>query len=207
PKSAAPYRLARDIYRQYLDTFPQSESAGSMRFYYAEILYALEEWDAAATEYGKVVEAEPKGSQAQRAAYNAILALEKAVAIAKGKLKKRELADAAKVEERKDKGHVDRGAGKLRLETVTRDVQPEPIPENEQKLIAASDSSRTASSVRLARSASSRRLAWRRARGSSTRCSSTRRRRTSPSPRASSAPSWRAIRRASTRRRRSTTRS
>ena len=138
-KSAATYRLARDIYRQYLDTFPQSESTASMRFYYAEILYALEEWDAAAMEYGKVVEADPKGSQAQRAAYNAILALEKAVAIAKGKLKKRELADAAKVEERKDKGHVDRGAGKLRLETVTRDVQPEPIPENEQKLIAACD--------------------------------------------------------------------
>jgi TolA-binding protein len=138
-KSAATYRLARDIYRQYLDTFPQSESAASMRFYYAEILYALEEWDAAAAEYGRVVEADPKGPQAQRAAYNAILALEKAVAIAKGKLKKRELADAAKVDERRDKGHLDRGGAKLRLETVARDVQPEPIPENEQKLIAACD--------------------------------------------------------------------
>src|SRR5207237_1322916 len=82
-KSAATYRLARDIYRQYLDTFPQSESTASMRFYYAEILYALEEWDTAAMEYGKVVEADPKGSQAQRAAYNAILALEKAVDAAK----------------------------------------------------------------------------------------------------------------------------
>src|SRR5205814_807601 len=28
-KSAATYRLARDIYRQYLETFPQSESASS----------------------------------------------------------------------------------------------------------------------------------------------------------------------------------
>src|SRR5438094_5603020 len=98
-----------------------------MRFYYAEILYALEEWDAAATECGTVVEADSKGPQAQRAAYNAILALEKAVASAKGKLKKRELDDAAKVDERKDKGQVDRGGGKLRLDTVTRELQPEPI--------------------------------------------------------------------------------
>jgi len=137
-KSAATYRLARDIYRQYLETFPQSESASSMRFYFAEILYALEEWDAAAAEYGKVVESDPKGPQAQRAAYDAILALEKAVAIDKGKLRKRELADAAKVDEHQDKGQVDR-VRKLRLETVTREVQPEPIPENEQKLIAACD--------------------------------------------------------------------
>ena len=137
-KSAATYRLARDIYRQYLDTFPQSESAASMRFYYAEILYALEEWDAAAAEYQKVVEADPKGPQAQRAAYDAILALEKAVAVVKGKLKKRELADAAKVDEHKDKGQVDR-VRKPRLETVTRDVEAEPIPENEQRLIAACD--------------------------------------------------------------------
>src|SRR5262249_14688955 len=51
-KSAATYRLARDIYRQYLDTFPHSEAAPSMRFYQAEILYALEECDAAAEQSG-----------------------------------------------------------------------------------------------------------------------------------------------------------
>src|SRR5205085_374019 len=51
----------------------------------------------------------------------------------------RELVDAAKVEERKDKGHVDRGGRNLPVETVTRNLQPEPIPENEQKLIAACD--------------------------------------------------------------------
>jgi TolA-binding protein len=136
-KSAATYRLARDIYRQYLDTFPRSDAAPSMRFYYAEILYALEEWDAAAAEYGSVVEGAPQGQHAQRAAYNAILALEKSVGIARGNLKRRELSDAARVEERKDKGQVERG-GTLKKAAI-RDVQEEPIPENEQKLIAACD--------------------------------------------------------------------
>jgi TolA-binding protein len=137
-KSAATYRLARDIYRQYLDNFPQSEAAVSMRFYSAEILYALEEWDAAAGEYAQVLEADPRGPFAQRAAYDAILALEKSVDVAKGRLKKRELADAAKIEERKDKGQVEQKRS-LRLQTVTREVQEEAIPGNEEKLIAACD--------------------------------------------------------------------
>lgn len=137
-KSAATYRLARDIYRQYLDTFPGSEAAVSMRFYFAEILYALEEWDAAADEYGRVLEAAPGGEYAQRAAYDAVLALEKSVDISKGKLKKRELADAAKIEERKDKGHVDQKRS-LRLQAVTREIEEQEVPENEQKLIAACD--------------------------------------------------------------------
>ncbi len=137
-KSAATYRLARDIYRQYLDTFPHSEAAVAMRFYEAEILYALEEWDAAAGQYGMVVEADPAGTWAQRAGYNAILALEKSVDIAKGKRKKRELEDAARVDERKAKGQVDRSRN-LKIQAVTKEVREEPIPENEQKLIAACD--------------------------------------------------------------------
>ena len=137
-KSAATYRLARDIYRQYLETFPQSESAVSMRFYSAEILYALEDWDAAAEEYGKVVEKAPEGPHARRAAYNAILALEKSVDTAKGKLKKRELGDSAKIEEGRDKGQLDRSR-KLQIEAFARDVEEQRIPVNEEKLIAACD--------------------------------------------------------------------
>jgi TolA-binding protein len=137
-KSAATYRLARDIYRQYLDTFPQSEAALSMRFYQAEILYALEEWDAAAEQYGRVVEADPRGRHAQSAAYNAVLALEKSVDIAKGKLKRREIADATRIDERKAKGQMDR-LHTLQIQAVARDAGEDPIPENEQKLIAACD--------------------------------------------------------------------
>jgi TolA-binding protein len=137
-KSAATYRLARDIYRQYLDAFAQSEAAPSMRFYQAEILYALEEWDAAAEQYGLVVDADPRGPHAQRAAYDAILALEKSVDIAKGKLKKRELADGARIDELKVKGYVDRRRT-VQIEAGTRDAPEETIPQNEQALIAACD--------------------------------------------------------------------
>ena len=135
-KSVATYKLARDIYRQYLETFPESETASSMRFYFAEILYALEDWDAAAQQYGQVVESDPKGSYAQKAAYDAILALEKSVDIGKGKLKKRELADATRIDERKAKGQVEQ-TRTLRLQTVTKEIPEEPIPDNEQKLIGA----------------------------------------------------------------------
>ena len=135
-KSAATYKLSRDIYRQYLDTFPQSETAYSMRFFYAEILYALEQWDEAAEQYHQVVAADPKGAYAQKAAYDEILALEKSVDISKGKLKKRELADATKIDERKAKGQVEQKRT-IKLQTVTKEIQEEAIPDNERRLIAA----------------------------------------------------------------------
>ncbi|MGZ6142978.1 MAG: tetratricopeptide repeat protein, partial [Myxococcales bacterium] len=135
-KSVATYKLARDIYRQYLETFPDSETAYSMRFFYAEILYALEDWDEAAVQYGKVADADPKASYAQKSAYDAILALEKSVDIAKGKLKKHELAASEKIDERKAKGSVEQNRT-IKLQTVTKEIPEEPIPENEQKLIAA----------------------------------------------------------------------
>ena len=135
-KSVATYKLARDIYRQYLETFPESDSAYSMRFYYAEILYALEEWDEAAVQYDKVAAADPKGSYAQKSAYDAILALEKSVDIAKGKLKKRELAAGEKIDERRAKGSVE-NTRSIKLQTVTKEIPEETIPDNEQKLIAA----------------------------------------------------------------------
>jgi TolA-binding protein len=135
-KSVATYKLARDIYKQYLETFPDSETAYSMRFFHAEILYALEDWDAAAEQYDKVVDSDPKGQYATKAAYDAILALEKSVGIAKGKLKRRELADATRIDERKAKGQVEQGRS-IKLEKVTKETEEQPIPENEQRLIAA----------------------------------------------------------------------
>jgi TolA-binding protein len=135
-KSVATYKLTRDIYRQYLETFPGSEAAYPMRFYYAEILYALEEWDEAAAQYDRVVDADPKGIYAQKAAYDTILALEKSVGVAKGKLKKRELAAGEKIDERKAKGQVEQSRN-IKLQTVTKEIPEEEIPEAEQKLIAA----------------------------------------------------------------------
>src|SRR5207237_366631 len=132
--NAATYRLARDIYRRYLDSFPESESAYNLRFYYAEILYALEEWHAAADQYARVAEADAKGEFAQRAANDAILALEKAMAVAQGRLGTGELADAARVDEQRPKGTVEQGSPG---EQSARDDREEPIPELDGQLVTA----------------------------------------------------------------------
>ncbi|MFL5311488.1 MAG: tetratricopeptide repeat protein [Myxococcales bacterium] len=135
-KNAGTYRLARDIYKRYLDAFPDGESAYRLRFYYAEILYALEEWEPAGEQYARVADADSKGEYARKAAYDAVLALEKAVAIAQGKLQKRELRDAARVDEHQAKGRVGQG-GTERVGAAAKGGQEEAIPELEQKLVFA----------------------------------------------------------------------
>ena len=132
-KSAATYRIARDMYRQYLDAYPEAEAATRLRFYYAEILWSLEEWEAAAEQYGKVADADPKGEFARKAAYDAILALEKVDAQAKGKLATGKLSDDATVDERRAKGEA-----KVSTEK-TASAAPEPLPALEQKLAVACD--------------------------------------------------------------------
>jgi cellulose synthase operon protein C len=82
------------------------------------------------------VDQRPQGQYAQKSAYDAILALEKSVDIAKGKLKKRELAASEKIDERKAKGQVEQ-ARDLERQAVSKEIPEEPIPEKEQKLIAA----------------------------------------------------------------------
>jgi len=142
-KSVATYRLARDIYRDYLDTFPKAEDAYNLRFLYAETLYALDQWDEAAGQYTRVVDENPQGTYTRQAAYDAILALEKAVAVSKGKLKRRELADTTRIDEKKAKGRVDEKR-KLRRIDITKETAEESIPEIEQKLIAACEKYLTA---------------------------------------------------------------
>jgi cellulose synthase operon protein C len=132
-KSAATYRIARDMYRQYLDAYPEVEAATRLRFYYAEILWSLEEWDAAAEQYGKVAEADPKGEFARKAAYDAVLALEKVDAQAKGKLAAKKLADDAQVDERRAKGEAIVATEKAAASA------PEALPEVERKLAVACD--------------------------------------------------------------------
>jgi len=133
-KSAATYRIARDMYRQYLEAYPEAEAATRLRFYYAEILWSLEEWEAAAEQYGKVAEADPKGEFAPKAAYDAILALEKVNAQAKGKLGKGSLADDAPVDERRAKGEAD-----VSTEKTAASAAPEALGEIERKLAVACD--------------------------------------------------------------------
>jgi TolA-binding protein len=135
-KSVATYRLARDIYREYLTTFPQAEDAYNLRFLYAETLYALDQWADAAEQYARVVDEGPQGTYRKQAAYDAILALEKEVAVSKGKLRRRELGGATKIDVRRDKGKVEEKR-KISRADVTRESAEQAIPALELKLLAA----------------------------------------------------------------------
>ncbi|MHB1843824.1 MAG: tetratricopeptide repeat protein, partial [Deltaproteobacteria bacterium] len=135
-KSVATYRLARDIYKEYLDSFPDSDNAYNLRFYYAEILYALQEWDKAAEQYELVVKKDPKGAYGKSAAYDTILCCEKLVAISQGRLQQRELSDNEKIDEKQKKGVIQKHS---MIAKANKSVHEEPIPHWEQKLADASD--------------------------------------------------------------------
>lgn len=137
-KEVKTYRLAAQIYKDYLDSFADSDHAYNLRFYYAEILWTLEEWELAAEQYELVYDADNEGTYATTAAYNALLAYEKLIAIDKGELARSQLRDDQKVDEDKDKG---RAAQNKRVTTteIAKDVQAEEIPRWEQKMIEACD--------------------------------------------------------------------
>jgi TolA-binding protein len=73
------YGLARDIYKEYLDRFPESDQSNRMRFFYAEILYLMKDYVAASKEYYTVVEQKPDGEYSRNAAYAAVLCYEQLV--------------------------------------------------------------------------------------------------------------------------------
>lgn len=135
------YQLARDIYAKYLDAFSDTESAYSMRFFYAEVLWALKQWKVAAEQYDRIarakVDGKAKGKYARNAAYNSILAWEKmSLEGAEGKLDEK-----AKVDEKQAKGKTDKNVTKLTIANLSKEKEykEEPIPEVEQKLSAACD--------------------------------------------------------------------
>jgi TolA-binding protein len=63
---------AADVYREYLALFPQHPRAYDLRFFYAELEYALEDWEPAAVAYAAV--AKQPGKWREQAAYDAVLA-------------------------------------------------------------------------------------------------------------------------------------
>ncbi len=136
-KSVATYELAETIYKKYLENFPDSESSYTLRFYYAEILWALQKYDLAAIEYDKTVEKDVKGNFASKAAYDGILCYEKLVAIDKGQLKLQELKKEQKIDEKKSKGNIE--SRKQIVAAATKDDKESVLSEHEQKLVAACD--------------------------------------------------------------------
>jgi tetratricopeptide (TPR) repeat protein len=157
-KEVKTYKLARDIYKEYVDAFASAEDenfvadqAFNLKFYYAEILWALEEWEPAAKQYDGVTAFKvPNRSEAKEAAnekyrqssaFNAILAYDKLVKIERGLLAKSELKDEQKIEENKKKDKVEK-AKKLEKRTA-EEMAEKPITDFEKKLVAACDAYNT----------------------------------------------------------------
>lgn len=137
-KKAEDYFLARDIYKEYLEAFPDSDEAYRLNFYYAEILWDLDEWEAAAVQYDNVVKRDPNGEYTRNSAWNAILAWEK---IVKGE-KARSFKEGEKIDESDKKRRKTGKVSKVvQIEQIKKGQKYEakPIPDAEQKLAAACD--------------------------------------------------------------------
>lgn len=147
------YKLARDIYREYLDAFASSsdprwisDQAFNLRFYYAEILWTLEDWAGAAEQYDQVARARIPDRESARsiahdeyrktAAFDAILAYDKLVKIERGELSASTLHDGDKVDGSKAKGDVEKGVA---LAKTPGEGAEQPLTSAEQKLVAACD--------------------------------------------------------------------
>lgn len=107
------YALAERAYGVYIDEFPESSHAYDVHYAYGELKYKLKKYDEAYDEYMKVVKIDPKGKHSRFCAESAIFAAEELIK-----------ADGG-TNTRKTTGKVG------------KDVQPQELTENEQKLIAA----------------------------------------------------------------------
>lgn len=153
-KSVDTYRLARDIYKQYVDAFASgadenfiSDFAFNLRFYYAEILWALEEWEPAAQQYDAVVTfkipARDTAKEAsnekyrQSSAYNSILAYTNLVKIERGVMQKTDVKATKVVDEKAKKGTVEKGQ-KITKRKAS-ELKELPLTKVENLLVAACD--------------------------------------------------------------------
>ncbi len=107
------YGLAETAYTVYLENFPKSSHAYEVRYAIGELKWTLKKFDEAYDQYMKVVEIDPKGKHSRFCAESAIFAAEELI--------------------KKDGGSKIDGKTKK----VDKNVQPEELTGNEQKLIAA----------------------------------------------------------------------
>lgn len=117
--NATDYALAYDLYSDYVQTFPETPQAYNMTFFFAELLYKLEKWKEAATQYERALELKADGEYTKDAAHGAVLAYKKLLDI------------------KQDKGSGSAGEGGD--ETAEGVPAAKPIPEDHQRYIAACD--------------------------------------------------------------------
>jgi tetratricopeptide (TPR) repeat protein len=73
------YEYSYELYRDYLDLFPDKKEAYDMRFFYAELLWKLEKFEQAGEQYVKVYTLDPKGQWAEPAAEESVRAYDELV--------------------------------------------------------------------------------------------------------------------------------
>jgi TolA-binding protein len=117
-QNAETYALAERAYRTFLAHFPDDKQAYEMTYYLGELLWVEKRWPDAAATYTRVVEMKPGGKFLRDAAYAAVLAWQNAL-----------LAD--------DDPQRLRAEEERARAAKQKDFAPRPIPENEQRMIAA----------------------------------------------------------------------
>ena len=75
------YALAYELYKSYLNSYPDSKDAYIMTFFYGELLYRLKKFDEAAVQYDNVIDMDPQGRYTKEAVHAAVLSYQKALTV------------------------------------------------------------------------------------------------------------------------------
>lgn len=134
-KSVPTYRLAQQIYAEYVENFPNSERAYQMRYYYAEILYALQEFEPALEQYRIVARDPERDDYKKYAAQNMLLSAEKLLCIDIGRCEKTIDEKSTKIDETRDKGSIEQ----KQIVKLDRGAEREDLTVAEARLVAACD--------------------------------------------------------------------
>jgi TolA-binding protein len=114
PDAMKVYDLARSAYQTYLELFPKNEHTYEVRYAYGELLYRLKDYKGAYEQYMAVVDLNPTGKHSRFCAESAIFSAEEQIKIEGGAS----------------------GSGRVTVK-LTKDVQPLPMSEWEQKFVDA----------------------------------------------------------------------
>ena len=115
------YEAAEHGYRLFLAHFADDKQSYEMRFYLGELLWVLKRWKDAAEQYTELVTAQPNGKHTRDAAHAAVLAWK----------------NVNFVDDEPRQQEIRRGRQRLGDGIACRKLEPEAIPDSQQKMIAA----------------------------------------------------------------------
>lgn len=129
------YAKSYFLYKEYIATFKgfaKKSDMYKMTFFYGELLYKLEKYEEAATNYELALDIDPKGAYTAEIVHAAVLAYFKLVSVEESK---KELADAA--DDIQSDGSEEEGKDGKKKPYVP--PKPKEIPDLHKRLIAACD--------------------------------------------------------------------